>query len=455
MPGIARVGVIGAGVMGTIHVQLLGSQVNGAVVAAVGDVDEARARALAARDGAGATAYGDPLEVVRDGEVEAVVVASSDASHEALVLACLEAGKPVLCEKPLAVTAEEGLRVVEAEAALGRRLVSVGYMRRFDRGYAALKATLDGGALGAPLLVHCVHRNAAVPAEYTSDMLVMNTGVHEIDVIRWLLGEEIAAISVLAPRSSSLAGGRRDPQVMLLETESGVLVDVEVFVNAQYGYDIRCEVVGEVGTAALAPPREIDVRQAALEGFAVPDGFGARFEDAYRRELQAWVAGLRGGARGRRERVGRLRGQRGGRDGARVAAGGRAARGPARAAAGALRARGGRRRRHGVGAARWRSARRLCAGPEARGRRRRDRSWHTTSRFGDRAGSELMPVCSWGRGPHSTSTALPRSALEEDPRPQHCRSNSAGKGSRSHSEAQPWFAAQNASRMRVSCRGGR
>ena len=295
MAGIARIGVVGAGLMGTIHVRLLEGQIHGAAVAAVGDVDEARAAALAQAHAAGARVHGDPLGVVRDPDVDAVVVASSDPSHEALVLACLEAGKPVLCEKPLAATAEAGLRVVAAEAAQGRRLVTVGYMRRFDAGYAALKAAVDGGSLGAPLLVHCVHRNADVPPEYTSDMLVMNTGVHEVDVIRWLLGEEIVAGTVLAPRSSRRSGGRRDPQLVLLETESGVVVDVEVFVTAQYGYDIRCEVVGETGTAALAPPRGIEVRQAGHEGAAVPDGFGARFEDAYRRELQAWAAGLAAG----------------------------------------------------------------------------------------------------------------------------------------------------------------
>jgi myo-inositol 2-dehydrogenase/D-chiro-inositol 1-dehydrogenase len=292
---MARIGVVGAGMMGTIHVRLLGGQVHGAAVAAVGDLDQARAGALAQADAGGARVHGDPFGVVRDPDVDAVIVASSDASHEALVLACLEAGKPVLCEKPLAATAEGGLRIVEAEAALGRRLVTVGYMRRFDAGYAALKEAVDGGALGAPLLVHCVHRNADVPPDYTSDMLVMNTGVHEIDIVRWLLGEEIAAATVLAPRSSRRARGKRDPQLMLLETESGVVVDVEVFVSAQYGYDIRCEVVGEAGTASLAPPQAIAVRRAGHDGATVPAGFGDRFEDAYRRELQAWVAGLAAG----------------------------------------------------------------------------------------------------------------------------------------------------------------
>src|SRR5918994_3969585 len=178
---------------------------------------------------------------------EHVVIASSDATNADFVLACLAQGKPVLCEKPLATTAEASLLVAEAEAASGRRLVQVGFMRRFDPAYTAMKRELDRGHLGDPLLVHCAHRNASVPSTYTSEMLVTSSLTHEIDVVRWLTGEEIASATVLAPRSSSRANGIRDPQLAILETEGGVLVDVEVFANAGYGYDIRCEVVGETG----------------------------------------------------------------------------------------------------------------------------------------------------------------------------------------------------------------
>jgi myo-inositol 2-dehydrogenase/D-chiro-inositol 1-dehydrogenase len=129
------------------------------------------------------------------------------------------------------------------------------------------------------LVVHCAHRNAVAPAVYTSEMLITSSAVHEIDITRWLLGEEIVAATVRAPRSTGLAqNGLRDPQLVLLETEGGVIVDVEVFVNAQYGYDIRCELVGETGTVRL-------------DEQIAPD-FRARFATAYRRELDCWVQGL-------------------------------------------------------------------------------------------------------------------------------------------------------------------
>jgi myo-inositol 2-dehydrogenase/D-chiro-inositol 1-dehydrogenase len=152
-------------------------------------------------------------------------------------------------------------------------------MRRFDPAYVSIKERLDGGGIGQVLLVHCAHRNAVAPAVYTSEMLITSSAVHEIDITRWLLGEEIVGATVRAARSTSQApGGLRDPQLLLLETASGVLVDVEVFVNARYGYDIRCELVGETGTL------ELDEQIA-------PD-FRSRFGIAYQRELDCWVQGL-------------------------------------------------------------------------------------------------------------------------------------------------------------------
>ena len=274
------VGVIGAGMMGTDHVRTLTTHVGDAHVAAVADADPARAEA-AAREG-GARPFADPHALIADEAVDAVVVASFDATHEEFVLACIAAGKPVLCEKPLATTAEACLHVIEAEVAGGSRLVSLGFMRRFDPGYVEIKAGLENGGVGDVLVVHCAHRNAVAPPIYTSEMLITSSLVHEIDVMRWLLQDEIVAATVRAPRSTKQApSGLRDPQLALLETASGVLIDVEVFVNARYGYDIRCELVGETGTLRLA-------EQVA------PD-FRTRFATAYRRELDCWVQGLTDG----------------------------------------------------------------------------------------------------------------------------------------------------------------
>jgi len=281
--------------MGSTHVRLLRAAVSAADVVAVSDAVAANAQRIADEVGV-QTIHPDGDELIRDPQVDAVVIASPAETHEAFVLACLQAGKPVLCEKPLAATVQASRRVLEAEAAVGRRLVQVGFMRRFDPGYDDLKRRLDEGLIGAPVLVHCAHRNPTVPPSFGSEMIIRDTVVHEIDTARWLLDEEIVGATVYTPRPSSrAAGGVRDPQFVVLETESGVLVDVEAFVNAQYGYDIRCEVVGEAGTVALAPPASVLVRQQGRDAADIPTGFQERFASAYVRELQSWVNAIAAG----------------------------------------------------------------------------------------------------------------------------------------------------------------
>jgi myo-inositol 2-dehydrogenase/D-chiro-inositol 1-dehydrogenase len=291
-----NVGVVGAGAMGATHVHTIASAVAAARVAAVADVDLERATAVA-REVAASRVHADAHDVIADASVEAVLVASPAETHEELVLACLDAGKPVLCEKPLAATVEACRRIVEAEAALGRRLVQVGFMRRYDPAYVELKRLLDGGEVGDPLLLHCVHRNVDLRPSFGSEGALTESVVHDIDVARWLLGREIAAVTVLAPRATRHAPpGVRDPQLVLLEADGGVLVDVESFVRAKYAYDIRCEVVGESGVLALAPRAPVGLRRDGRESVALPGGFETRFAQAYRDELEAWVEGLRAAA---------------------------------------------------------------------------------------------------------------------------------------------------------------
>lgn len=289
-----RVGVIGAGWIGTEHVKRLTRTVAGARVTAVTDLDKDRAEQAAAL--AGARVLPDGAALIADDEVDAVVVTSWGPTHAEHVLGAIAAGKPVFCEKPLATTAEDGLRIVEAERAHGRRLVQVGFMRRYDAGYRAMKEVLDSGRLGAPLLVHAAHRNPTVPESYTSNMAALDTAVHEVDVLRWLLDDEIVSAQVVTPRAT----GRRfphlrDPQVMVFETARGVRIDLEVFVNCQYGYDIQCEVVGEEGLVRLPDPAAVGVRVDGAHRTEVLRDWTRRFADAFDAEFRAWIADVAAG----------------------------------------------------------------------------------------------------------------------------------------------------------------
>jgi myo-inositol 2-dehydrogenase/D-chiro-inositol 1-dehydrogenase len=290
-----RVGIVGAGMIGQDHAHRLSRALAGAQVTAVADADPARA-GLVAGSVPGAQPLRTGLDVIGSTTVDAVLVTSPGPSHEEFVLAAIGAGKPVFCEKPLAPTPGACLRIVEAEVAAGRRLVQVGFMRRYDDGYRAMKRAVDDGLIGTPLLAHCVHRNVASPPGYTSDMPFTDSAVHEMDVVRWLLGDEVTALSVVAARRSSYAPAQlQDPQLLLMETAAGVHIDVEVFVNCQYGYDVRCELVGETGTVSLPLPSGPELRSGGVAGVPVPAGWRARFARAYDAELQDWVDSVRTG----------------------------------------------------------------------------------------------------------------------------------------------------------------
>ncbi|KAB2875466.1 MAG: inositol 2-dehydrogenase [Bauldia sp.] len=287
-----RVGLIGAGVMGADHARILSTAVSGAELAAVSDADAGRMAAVA--ESRGARAIADPEALIGDPAVDAVIVASPDHTHSAMVHACLAAGKPVLCEKPLAPTTTECLDIVARESKLGRRLVQVGFMRRFDPGYVAMRRQLDSGELGAALVLHCIHRNSVGGPALKSEHLIVGSAVHEFDIARWLLGEEVRHVTVIRPRRTA-ATEAQDPQIILLQMESGAIVDIEVFVDAQYGYDVRGELVGEKGTVSLTPPRDSLLRQARREAVALPVDWRPRFAEAYAVELQGWIASINNG----------------------------------------------------------------------------------------------------------------------------------------------------------------
>ena len=237
------VGVIGTGAMGAEHARILREQISGAHLAAVCDADPTRAAAPAR----GALAFSDPHTLIASDDVQAVVVASPDATHAEYTLATIAAGKPVLCEKPIAAKAADGLRIVEAEAALGRWLVQVGFMRRFDAAYGEMRRARQDGSIGGSVVLHNVHRNLAAPDWFTGPMAVTNSFVHEIDISRWLLGSEMVAAQVFPAGNAGLL-------MIVMRTEKGEIVSTEVNVNGGYGYHVHAQLVGAKGTIELAAP---------------------------------------------------------------------------------------------------------------------------------------------------------------------------------------------------------
>lgn len=283
-----KVGVIGCGGMGRDHIRRLTNKIQGAEVTAVSDIIEETAKEAAKI--CNAKVYTDALALIADTEVDAVFIVSPGFAHTEPLLAAIETGKRVFCEKPLATTAADCLKVVNAEVSAGKHLIQTGFMRRYDKGYIQVREALETGSYGEPLMLHCTHRNPAVGTDYNTPMAVHDTAIHEIDVLHWLVDDEYESAQVIMPRITKYSHPKlNDPQIMLLRTKRGVCIDIEVFVNCKFGYDINCEVVCEDGVVKMAEPSYPYIRKGARYSTTIDTDCLVRFKDAYDAEVQDWV----------------------------------------------------------------------------------------------------------------------------------------------------------------------
>ncbi len=245
---ILSIGVIGTGGMGGRHARNLALRTPGVRVVALMDIDEVRAAEVAAICG-GATIYTDGKALIADPDVQAVVIASPDSTHAALALACIEAGKPALCEKPLASSVADAENVLQAELATGRRLLQLGFMREYDPAHRAVKEAVTEGSVGRPLLFRGLHTNVNRNGVARSiEDVIINSAIHDIHSARWLLNDEISSVYVEhipvtaeQPRTCRLA-------LLQLTGQNGSIAVIEMNADAGYGYEVAVEMVGELGT---------------------------------------------------------------------------------------------------------------------------------------------------------------------------------------------------------------
>lgn len=284
-----RIAVIGAGLMGADHVIRIENRIVGAEVSAIVEPDENRAKA-ALETAPNATWYANIDDAIAANAMDAVLIATPGQFHEPVLLPALAASLPILCEKPLTADAESSLRMVEAEVAGGKQLIQVGFMRRFDAEYQKLRELVASGSKGDLLGLHCAHRNPAVPETYHNDMLIFDSVIHEIDVVRYLTDSPITSIQVRnMKRNKNNHDGLVEPILVLLQTESEVLATVEMNVSVQFGYQVKTEAVFQQGIAEIG-------RTGGLTGWF--DGrieveehvtFKTRFAAAYDTQIQRWV----------------------------------------------------------------------------------------------------------------------------------------------------------------------
>src|SRR5438309_7751401 len=291
------VGVVGVGIMGRRHAENAAWWIPGGRLGAVFDAD----RALASRVGRDleAEACGSLEELLGRDDVRIVVIASPREFHAEQAVAALSQGKDVLLEKPMALSLADCDRVIAA-AEQGSARLQVGFMLRYDAAYAEAKRLVVSGALGEALLVRAVHRDREapnLPASSGITEMMLESTIHDFDLSRFLLGDEIASVATTAAvlcHTRDAHGHAPNAALNSVRFAGGALADIETYWGAQYAYDVRTEVVCAEGTAFVGQHPRSQLAVYTRDG-ATRDlfpGFLERFADAYRAELSDFVSGV-------------------------------------------------------------------------------------------------------------------------------------------------------------------
>ena len=293
------VGIIGVGIMGKGHALYLSDYVKGAKVVAIYDTNLTTAANVAKevfkKTKVLPKVYQDIDQLLGDKSVNSVIIASPDHLHAKHLTQSVLAGKNVLCEKPLASTVKEAKKVAKIVRE-SKSIVGVGFMRRFDKAYLDLKKEINTGKYGQILQIRCTSRNVSSPNATTS-MLLTNVAVHEIDIIRWLLGEDIVSVKVNYAKVTKKANPNlSDPISVICKSESGVLITIDIFANSTYGYEVGMEVLTENGSLVIENLGSLNIAKnfklpGRKPGTLHKDWMG-RFKPAYIAELKAFINSL-------------------------------------------------------------------------------------------------------------------------------------------------------------------
>ena len=291
------VGVLGVGDMGRRHAENICRSVPEARLVAIADPALERARQIAA-DLEIEAAFPSLEDMLTHKGIDCVIIAAPDKFHAQAIRTAAAAGKDIFSEKPLALNVADARAALEAVAAAGVRL-QIGFMRRYDPGYAEAMKRIEAGEIGEPVIFKSIGRDRDAPpiASYQAKlngMLLYNNTIHDFDLARWLMRDiivEVHAYTTVAIRPEVAQYGDVVASVVNLKYQRGAIGNIESFVQAVYGYDIRTEIVGSKGSILVGSLQQTPVTFLAKDGGTQPlaDHFLTRFEAAYVAEMKDFV----------------------------------------------------------------------------------------------------------------------------------------------------------------------
>jgi inositol 2-dehydrogenase len=295
--GKLGVGVLGVGDMGKRHAENFRRLVPNAQLVAVADIDVARAGKVAAELEV-EHSYPSLEAMLENRDIQAVVIASPDKFHAEAVQTAARAGKDILCEKPLGLTLESTRDALEAVAKAGVRL-QVGFMRRYDPAYVAAKKRIEAGEIGDLVVFKSIGRDKGPPppGAYQSrinGMLFYSNSIHDFDLARWLSQDEVAEVhsfATVAIRPEIAEFGDVVAGTVNLRFRGGAIGNIESYVQCQYGYDVRTEIVGSKGSILVGGIRDNSATffKPNEGSYQLEDHFLSRFRQAYVTEALDFV----------------------------------------------------------------------------------------------------------------------------------------------------------------------
>ena len=300
MTNPVRLGLVGAGRIGTSHATLLARHVPGADLLAVADPRPAAAEALAAS--LGCRAITDPAELFADPDIEAVVITAASEAHADLIVAATAGGKAVFCEKPMGLTLEEIDRGIDAARAAGVAL-QVGFNRRFAADFAAGHRLLIDGAIGTPQLMRSLTRDPGLanPAGVPPWTIFLQTLIHDFDTLLWF-NPSAEPVTVYATADALVApefkdAGLLDTAVVVITFNNGAIAVAEASFSAAYGYDVRGEAFGSAGMVTIGDTARSSLVHYTSAGRHVDTVRGdvELFRDAYTAEFVEFTNAIREG----------------------------------------------------------------------------------------------------------------------------------------------------------------
>jgi scyllo-inositol 2-dehydrogenase (NAD+) len=288
-----NIGLIGVGRLGRIYARDLSTRIASTRLTAIADTDKDALERV--RDEFDVPhAYLDSADLLRDPSVDAVVIVTPTNTHREVAMAAAAAAKPIFCEKPPSISLDDALAMRESVEQSGV-FFQLGFMRRFDSGYAAAKARVDDGAIGDPVVFKSTSRDPYPPSLAYADPrssggLIIDMGIHDFDLARWYMGEVVSvqAIGGVLAYPDFATIGDIDNAVVSLVFVTGRLGVVDLTRNGIYGYDISTELLGTQGTLRIGYLREtplVVLTRAGVAHDTVPY-FMERFRDAYTTQLE-------------------------------------------------------------------------------------------------------------------------------------------------------------------------